>query len=566
MKKKRWITLVLFLTIFSGQAYAGADTIQTNVVALKYVFAHDFKIGCILSYRHVGFPSDPFVPGQSDVVDPLGGYLVKFHMNSMTPGNNMKAQFTVNIDSSASAYRAAGTQADRDSIDIHPVVRFNGDIIAQLNWARRQGFTFRGHTLVWHNQTPAEFFRSGYTVAGARLSKAAMIQRMDSYIHDVIRLIHEGWPGPLSAMDVVNEALTDDAGTDRTNSEWYATFGDNTYVMKAFELARKYAVRYGETQMKLYYNEYNTDYANKADGVVRLCTPIFQAGYLDGIGIQGNGTVSYPTAQAWIAAYNKFYPICVEMSITEYHVDVDTASPTASDFVAQANQYAMLFKCYLDRSSLSGRGKIVSVSKAGFNDKYDAFPKVQSSLWDSTDRCKPTFYAIVNVGINYHALDSLISYANTLHGNDYTTSSWRNFYAALVSAKNAMAADYSASVSAATALGVANDNLKTAIRNLVQTVVKAFALAQNYPNPFNPTTVISYQLPVTSKISLKVYDLLGQEIVTLFEGIHQPGNYEATFDATGLAGGVYFYRMQARQIDDGQANIYVETKKLTLLK
>jgi GH35 family endo-1,4-beta-xylanase len=533
MKRKTWITLVVLLEIFSGQAYAGADTIQTSVPALKNVFSRDFKIGCILSYRHVGFPNDPYVQGQSAVVDSLGGYLVKFHMNSMTPGNNMKALFTVNIDSSATAYRATATQVKKDSIDVHPLVRLNGDMIAQLNWARRQGFTFRGHTLVWHNQTPNEFFRSGYVATGARLTKTLMIERMDSYIHEVIRLIHEGWPGLLSAMDVVNEAVNDDTGTDRTDSEWYSTFGDNTYVMKAFELAHKYTVQYGETQMKLYYNEYNTDNPGKANGVIRICTPIFQAGYLDGIGIQGNGNVSFPTSAAWIAAYNKFYPICSEMSITEYHVDVDTTNPVASDFIAQANQYAMLFKCYLDRSSVSGRGKIVSVTKAGLNDKYDAFPKVQSSLWDSTDQCKPTFYAIVNVGIDYQALDSLISYANTLHGNDYTTFSWRNLYAALVSAKNAMAADYSATISAATTLGVAKDNLKIAIHDLVQTVgvdetsntIRTFALAQNYPNPFNPTTVINYQLPATSTVSLKLYDLLGQEKMTLSEGIHQAGNY-----------------------------------------
>jgi GH35 family endo-1,4-beta-xylanase len=495
-------------------------------------------------------------------------------MNSMTPGNNMKALFTVNIDSSAKAYTAATTQSKKDSIDIHPVVRFNGDMIAQLNWARRQGFTFRGHTLVWHNQTPPEFFRSGYTSARARLSKAVMIQRMDHYIHEVVRLIHEGWPGLLSAMDVVNESVEDETGADRTGSEWYTTFGDNTYVMKAFELARKYTVQYGETQMKLYYNEYNTDNPGKAIGVVRICTPIFQAGYLDGIGIQGNGTVSYPSAAAWIASYNRFDPICSEMSITEYHVDVDTTSPTPTDFIAQKNQYAMLFKCYLDRSSLSGRGKIVSVTKAGLNDKYDAFQKVQSSLWDSTDQCKPAFYAIVDVGVNYHALDSLISYAGTLHGSDYTTMSWRNLYTALTSAKNAMATDYSASVSAATALSAANTSLKAALTNLVQatgvdeanSTTKVFALAQNYPNPFNPTTVISYQVPVTSRISLKVYDVLGQERATLIEGIDQPGNYKAMFDGRGLSPGVYFYRMHASQIGSGQANTYVETRRLMLLK
>jgi enterochelin esterase-like enzyme len=97
-------------------------------------------------------------------------------------------------------------------------------------------------------------------------------------------------------------------------------------------------------------------------------------------------------------------------------------------------------------------------------------------------------------------------------------------------------------------------------------MVTTYCMAQNYPNPFNPTTVINYQLPVTSNISLKVYDLLGQEVATLFEGIRQPGNHEATFDGSRLASGVYFYRMCASQMNGGQAGNYTETKKLLLLK
>jgi len=89
-------------------------------------------------------------------------------------------------------------------------------------------------------------------------------------------------------------------------------------------------------------------------------------------------------------------------------------------------------------------------------------------------------------------------------------------------------------------------------------VPQTFKLSQNYPNPFNPTTVISYQLPVTSNISLKVYNLLGQEVTALFEGTRQPGSYEATFDGSGLASGIYFYRLEA--------NGFAETKKLVLLR
>lgn len=91
-----------------------------------------------------------------------------------------------------------------------------------------------------------------------------------------------------------------------------------------------------------------------------------------------------------------------------------------------------------------------------------------------------------------------------------------------------------------------------------ETNPKHYSLFQNYPNPFNPVTVIGYQLPVTSTISLKVYNLLGQEVATLFEGIRQPGNYEATFDGSELTSGIYFYRLMLGN--------YEETKKLILLK
>lgn len=548
-----WIIQIAFATLFAVNVHAQSDAIQTNVPAIKDVYAKDFTFGCLLSYRHVGFPTDPYVPGQSSVIAPNGGNLIKFHMNSMSPGNNMKPQYTVDISGSAAAYNAAATQAARDSVDVNPVVRFNGDMIAQLNWAKRQGFTFRGHTLVWHSQTPGTaFFRTGYSTTGSPLTKEKMTQRMENYIKEVIRLIHEGWPGMLTAMDVVNEAVNDGSGTDRiTGNEWYTTFGDISYLMKAFEFARKYTIQYGETQMKLYYNDYNTHDPNKANGIVRIMTPVFQAGYLDGIGMQDHDGLTSPTAAQWIASYEKFYPICTEMSVTELDVNPGSGTPSSSTLQMQANQYAMLFKLFVERSHGSGRGKIVNVSKDGLNDQY-AFV-ANASLWDSQNKCKPAFYAAVDVGIHYNGLDSLISYANTLKQIEYTSASWSNFTTAMTSAKTARDQNYSPSLSAAEGLYLARQSLTTAIQNLVKVVVSVddfdqrlpafFALNQNYPNPFNPTTTIHYQLPTESFVTLKIFDMLGREIASLVSEVQPAGVHRVVWNASKGSSGVYLYRL-----------------------
>ena len=85
-----------------------------------------------------------------------------------------------------------------------------------------------------------------------------------------------------------------------------------------------------------------------------------------------------------------------------------------------------------------------------------------------------------------------------------------------------------------------------------------FALSQNYPNPFNPVTTIKFQLPVNSKVSLKVYDILGSEVATLVDEVKEAGYYELSFNANGLASGTYFFRINADN--------FVQTKKMILIK
>jgi hypothetical protein len=85
-----------------------------------------------------------------------------------------------------------------------------------------------------------------------------------------------------------------------------------------------------------------------------------------------------------------------------------------------------------------------------------------------------------------------------------------------------------------------------------------FALKAGYPNPFNPSTTIAFSIPQGSKVSLKVFNILGQEVATLVDDYEQAGEYKVQFNASKLASGVYFCRMQASD--------FVQTKKLLLLK
>ncbi len=93
---------------------------------------------------------------------------------------------------------------------------------------------------------------------------------------------------------------------------------------------------------------------------------------------------------------------------------------------------------------------------------------------------------------------------------------------------------------------------------LINAIPKAFALSQNFPNPFNPSTKINYQISKSEFVSLRVYDILGNEVSTLVNEKKSPGNYEANFNAASLTSGVYFYQIKAGS--------FVQTKKMTLIK
>jgi hypothetical protein len=95
---------------------------------------------------------------------------------------------------------------------------------------------------------------------------------------------------------------------------------------------------------------------------------------------------------------------------------------------------------------------------------------------------------------------------------------------------------------------------------------KDYSLYQNFPNPFNPSTTFRYSVPTQSKVVIKVYDILGNEIAILMDEEKPVGTYELTWNAEGLPSGVYFYQLRAVDPLSGSGQGFVETKKMVLLK
>ena len=106
--------------------------------------------------------------------------------------------------------------------------------------------------------------------------------------------------------------------------------------------------------------------------------------------------------------------------------------------------------------------------------------------------------------------------------------------------------------------GTITVNAVTGVKDISQTIPETFNLMQNYPNPFNPSTTISFSLPSKSFVSLKIFDVIGNEIATIVNQELSAGNYTKQWNAENMSSGVYYYQLKAGN--------FSETKKLVLLR
>jgi endo-1,4-beta-xylanase len=268
----------------------------------------------------------------------------------------------------------------------------------------RHGVQLRGHTLVWHAQTPDWFFKEGYKNDGALVDRETMLYRLESYIKQYMTYVQDKYPGVVYCWDVVNEAVEPSAAGDPNSffycrkshgdglpNLWYQVLGQD-YVEMAFTYARKYAA----DGVALFYNDYGTFDPKKLENIYKLCDYLNSKDLIDGIGMQGYWGISSPTLGTLKTAINKYAELGLQLQITELSIGAE--GDTKEAYEAQGTRYASIMRL-LQSLDTAGGGKadIIAVTFFGLMDGYMLYSNDTntSRLFDSGLQPKPAFKHIL---------------------------------------------------------------------------------------------------------------------------------------------------------------------------
>lgn len=208
----------------------------------------------------------------------------------------------------------------------------------------------RGHTLVWHNQTPDWVFQD---LTGQPIDKAALLKRMEEHIHTVVSRYRKH----IYCWDVVNEAVEDKEDTNAVlrDSHWLRIIGPE-FIEKAFEYAHA-----ADANALLFYNDYNACTPHKRDKIYNLVKNLKDKGVpIHGIGLQGHWNIYWPSIDEIRAAIEKYASLEVELHITELDLSVfkfddvrtDLKEPTNEMMELQAKRYEDIFKLFREYSDV----------------------------------------------------------------------------------------------------------------------------------------------------------------------------------------------------------------------
>ncbi len=323
----------------------------------------------------------------------------KFYMGAAVHLNGLADErYTSNLLSQYNSITAENDMKPEALLD-HAATVSGGAIICDFSkmdrycdYAVANGLKMRGHTFVWHSQTPTWFFKEGFDENGEYVDVATMNLRLEQFMDQVFGHIKEKYPDLFYAYDICNEVVS---SMSMGSSHWKNIYGDYSFVTKAFEYARKASEGTG---IKLVYNDYNCYDEGKAEKIIELLAEAKAAGNIDGIGMQSHVNIVFPSIEQYRATIDKFVAAGYDVEITE--LDIATAidgngpTPDASMAAKQAEIYKELFQCYIDYKE-----HISSVTLWGINDQHSWRGSQNPLIFDREYNEKDSYWNIISVGL-----------------------------------------------------------------------------------------------------------------------------------------------------------------------
>ncbi|SFL44123.1 endo-1,4-beta-xylanase [Halogranum rubrum] len=256
-----------------------------------------------------------------------------------------------------------------------------GDADAIVNFARANDMDVRGHTLVWHNQTPTWFQPWDYTD-----------DQLERFLREHIQTVVGRYRRTVDVWDVVNEAVADD-GTMR-ETVWYDAMGE-TYLDRAFEWAHEV-----DPEADLYYNDYGADAINeKSDAVYDLLERLLDRGVpIDGVGLQLHALGEWPDCESIAENIRRFQALGLDVQITEMDVAFPAGEAPEDALQRQAAFYRDVVEVCLDTGvdtlvtwGVGDANSWIRVFR-DFSERYTGDPL----LFDDRNRPKPAYDAVID--------------------------------------------------------------------------------------------------------------------------------------------------------------------------
>ncbi|MFA9557074.1 endo-1,4-beta-xylanase [Evansella sp. AB-rgal1] len=327
-----------------------------DIPSLQSVYKDYFPIGAAINARTIDTEKN----------------LLKKHFNSLTAENEMKPE---NLQPKEGVF----------TFDVADKM---------IGFAKQNNMRFRGHTLVWHNQTPEWMFANS---DGSVASREKILARMENHISTVAGR----YKGQIYSWDVVNEAIADEEKVFLRQSKWLELVGED-FIDKAFEYAHKV-----DPSAALFYNDYNESFPGKREKIYRLVKSLVEKGVpIHGVGLQAHWNIAEPSLDNIREAIERYASLGMQIQITEMDVSAfswedkrtDLVKPTAQIAELQAQRYEEFFKIFREYKEV-----ITSVTFWGVSDSYtwlNDFPVRGRKNWpfvfDANQHAKDSFWKIVD--------------------------------------------------------------------------------------------------------------------------------------------------------------------------